>query len=235
MTLQDRQNLAADHYPLVRSIVRRMARKLPLHVRGEELEGDGSLGLVEAALRFQPDRNVEFRTFATRRIKGAVLDALRVRSCRGRGVERRHKELAQLEEQLTRELGRSPLTPDFAAAGMDAHEVARRRTEANRAQSISLFAPERADSDGSAPCDRLCSEEPATESSVLDSERRAALKAGMARLSDRERSVLGLYYFEHWTIKRIGAWLGVTEARVSQIHSACLRKLRNSPELRAVA
>lgn len=230
-----RQNLAAEHYPLVRSIVRRMARSLPAHVRGEDLEGDGSLGLVEAAQRFQSDRNVEFRTFAARRIKGAVLDALRGRSSRGRGVERRHKELVQLEERLTADLGRRPSTADFAAAGLPAAEVARRRTESSRAHSVSLFAPERPESETSAPCDRLASSDPLPEACVLESERRAALKAGMARLNERERQILALYYFERWTVKRIGALLGVTEARVSQLHSACLRKLRNFPELAAVA
>lgn len=235
MNQETRQNLAAEHYPLVRSIVRRMARSLPAHVRGDELEGDGSLGLVEAAQRFQPDRSVEFRTFAARRIKGAVLDALRGRSRRGRGVERRHKELVQLEERLTSELGRRPHSHDFAAAGMSVAEVARRRTENNRTHCVSLFAPERPDCEASTPWDRLCSEEVAPEARVLDSERRAALKAGVARLNERERQVLALYYFEHWTVKRIGALLGVTEARISQIHSGCLKKLRNSPELAAVA
>ncbi len=235
MNQETRQNLAAEHYPLVRSIVRRIARSLPAHVRGEELEGDGSLGLVEAAQRFQPDRSVEFRTFAARRIKGAVLDALRGRSSRGRGVERRHKELVKLEERLTSELGRRPQSADFASAGMPVAEVARRRTESNRAQCVSLFAPERPDCEASTPCDRLCSEEASPEIRVLDSERRAALKAGMARLNQRERQILGLYYFEHWTVKRIGALLGVTEARISQIHSACLKKLRNCPELSAIA
>jgi len=229
------QHLAAEHYPLVRSIVRRMSRSLPAHVRGEDLEGDGSLGLVEAAQRFQADRSVEFRTFAARRIKGAVLDALRGRSRRGRGVERRSRELSLLEERLTSELGRRPLSADFASAGLPANELARRRTESSRAQSVSLFAPDRPDGEGTSPYDRLCSEDVAPEMKVLELERRSALKAGLARLNARERQILTLYYFEHWTVKRIGALLGVTEARVSQIHSACLKKLRNSPELTSVA
>ena len=228
LSQEDRDRLIREHAGLVKHIASRMAVVLPRHVDMDDLIHDGVLGLMDAINRFDASRGIQFRTFAATRIRGSILDALRSLDWVSRGGRRRSRELRKLEEQLRHELGRDPSREELAArAGLSPEELDERRAEAADDRVVSLDEL-RSLSEGvsESPAARLQDPTVNVEREALVGQKKAILLEALRTLSEREQLVLSLYYFEDVNIKEIAQILGVSEPRVSQIHSRCRAKLK---------
>jgi RNA polymerase sigma factor FliA len=214
--------------PFVESLARRVAASMPHSIELGDLIQDGMLGLIDAACRFDEARGIKFETFAERRVRGAMIDALR-RDAWPRGVRRQRRELEAAREQLRRELGGEPSLADLAARmGSDEARLGRTIVRINTIESTSpLSAGEHVDGAMLPPA--LVPSEPRSPEKVFeDDEIRDRVRAAIAGLPPRERRVILLYYYAEATMKQIGTDIGVNESRVSQLHARAVQRLRQS-------
>jgi RNA polymerase sigma factor FliA len=230
-----RHPLAARHrdrvaagLPFVESLARRVAASMPHSIELNDLVQDGMLGLIDAACRFDEARGIKFETFAERRVRGAMIDALR-RDAWPRGVRRQRRELEAAREELRRELGAEPSLADLAARmGSDEVRLGRTIVRINTIESTSpLSAGENVDG-ASLPPALVPSEPVAPDRAYEEREVRDRIRAAIAALPPRERKVIGLYYYGEATMKQIGAEIGVNESRVSQLHARAVQRLRKA-------
>src|SRR6478752_4222026 len=214
--------------PFVEALARRMAATMPNSIDIGDLVQDGMIGLIDAAHRFDEDRGIKFETFAERRVRGAMIDALR-RDAWPRGVRRQRRELEAAREQLRRELGAEPSLADLAArVGSDEARLGRTIVRINTIESTSpLSAGENIDG-ASLPPALVPSEPQSPDKAYEEQEVRDRVRAAIASLPPRERKVIGLYYYGEATMKQIGAEIGVNESRVSQLHARAVQRLRKA-------
>ena len=214
--------------PFVEALARRLAASMPHSIDLGDLVQDGVLGLIDAAFRFDEARGIKFETFAERRVRGAMIDALR-RDAWPRGVRRQRRELEAAREDLRRELGSEPSLADLAArVGSDETRLGRTIVRINTIESTSpLSAGENVDS-STLPAALVPSEPTAPDRAYEELEVRDRVRAAIASLPPRERKVIGLYYYAEVTMKEIGAEIGVNESRVSQLHARAIQRLRKA-------
>lgn len=232
LTPAERQELAANFTDLVKRVAARMSNSLPHHVARADVMHYGMVGLMEALHRFDPSKGIQLQTFAVRRIRGAILDALRGLDWVSRGARRRSRVIRQQEERLAQELGKMPTRHQLCeSTGISETEFFRSKSESARGYLSSIDEP-RANQDGneekvaqSISDDSVCVEEQG-----LNGYWRGPLRNSLAELSEREREIIRLYYFEGKNIREVGARLGVSEARISQLHTRSLNKLRERME-----
>jgi len=201
--------------PFVEALARRMAASMPNSIDIGDLVQDGMLGLIDAAHRFDEARGIKFETFAERRVRGAMIDALR-KDAWPRGVRRQRRELDAAREALRRELGHEPSMADLAArVGSDEKRLSRTIVRINTIEATSPLATgEHLDESPDAAYERA--------------ETRERVRGAIQSLPWRERKVIGLYYYGEVTMKQIGAEIGVNESRVSQLHARAIRRLRDA-------
>ena len=214
--------------PFVEALARRMAASMPNSIDIGDLVQDGVLGLIDAAQRFNEGRGIKFETFAERRVRGAMIDALR-RDAWPRGVRRQRRELDAARETLRRELGHEPSLADLAAkVGSNEKRLSRTIVRINTIESTSPLATGEHVDEHSLPAVLVPSEpdDPATAYEKLETRER--IREAIASLPPRERKVIGLYYYNEATMKQIGAEIGVNESRVSQLHARAIRRLRDA-------
>jgi RNA polymerase sigma factor for flagellar operon FliA len=214
--------------PFVEALARRMAASMPHSIDVGDLVQDGVLGLIDAAHRFDEARGIKFETFAERRVRGAMIDALR-RDAWPRGVRRQRRELEAAREELRRELGHEPSIADLAVkVGADEKRLGRTIVRINTIESTSpLSSGDRFD-ESSLPAALVPSEPDAPDCAYEKLETRDRVRAAIQSLPWRERKVIGLYYYGEVTMKQIGAEIGVNESRVSQLHARAIRRLREA-------
>ncbi|KAG1648405.1 RNA polymerase sigma factor WhiG [Nymphon striatum] len=141
LTAEEINDLIEQHVPLVKHIVFQVAVHFPRHVEREELARAGALGLVEAAQRYSPDRGIPFQRFAARRVRGAMLDAVRAADWAPRSVRRLSRRFDAMEQQLASQLGRAPSTSETAEAlGMNPNELSKLRSQLYRSVVLALEA-----------------------------------------------------------------------------------------------
>ena len=222
-----RERIAAG-LPFVESLARRVAASMPHSIELGDLVQDGMLGLIDAACRFDEARGIKFETFAERRVRGAMIDALR-RDAWPRGVRRQRRQLEAAREQLRRELGAEPSLADLAArVGSDEARLGRTIVRIATIESTSpLSAGENVDG-ATLPAALVPSEPAAPDKSFEEKEVRDRIRAAIASLPPRERRVVALYYYAEATMKQIGAEIGVNESRVSQLHARAIQRLRKA-------
>ncbi len=227
IAIRHRDRIAAG-LPFVESLARRVAASMPHSIELGDLVQDGMLGLIDAACRFDEARGIKFETFAERRVRGAMIDALR-RDAWPRGVRRQRRELEAAREQLRRELGAEPSLADLAArVGSDEARLGRTIVRINTIESTSpLSAGDNVDG-ASLPPALVPSEPQPPDRAYEQSEVRERIRAAIATLPPRERKVIGLYYYSEATMKQIGAEIGVNESRVSQLHARAIQRLRKA-------
>jgi RNA polymerase sigma factor for flagellar operon FliA len=214
--------------PFVEALARRMAASMPNSIDVGDLVQDGVLGLIDAAHRFDEDRGIKFETFAERRVRGAMIDALR-RDAWPRGVRRQRRELDAARESLRRELGHEPSLADLAArVGSDEKRLSRTIVRINTIESTSPLANGAHLDESSLPPALVPSEPDAPDTAYEKRETRERVLAAIASLPWRERKVIGLYYYGEVTMKQIGSEIGVNESRVSQLHARAIRRLRDA-------
>jgi RNA polymerase sigma factor FliA len=214
--------------PFVEALARRMAASMPHSIDLGDLVQDGVIGLIDAANRFDEGRGIKFETFAERRIRGAMIDALR-KDAWPRGVRRQRRQLEAAREELRRELGCEPSLADLAARiGSDEKRLSRTIVRINTIESTSPLASVDHTDDSVLPPALLPPEPERPDAAYEKTEVRERVRAAIASLPWRERKVIGMYYYGEVTMKQIGQEIGVNESRVSQLHARAIRRLRDA-------
>ena len=212
----------------VEALARRMAASMPHSIDLGDLVQDGVIGLIDAANRFDEGRGIKFETFAERRIRGAMIDALR-KDAWPRGVRRQRRQLEAAREELRRELGCEPSIADLAAKiGSDEKRLNRTIVRINTIESTSPLASVDHTDDSVLPPALLPPEPERPDVAYERTEVRERVRAAIASLPWRERKVIGMYYYGEVTMKHIGQEIGVNESRVSQLHARAIRRLRDA-------
>ena len=210
-----------QHIGLVHKTALHIKARLPDHVELEELVQIGMLGLLEAAKSFDASQGADLGTFASKRIRGAILDEVRRRSPLSRTDNSYIKAEQQVIEQFLATHGRQPTASEIAnELDTSVDEYQKQRDKSNKFRTTSL---DELDGSGQSPL----SEAPGPEDEVQSVEASAWLAEEIAELPEREQIVLSLYYNDEMNLKEIGAIIGVSESRVSQILTKVVGKLRN--------
>ena len=212
--------------PFVQALARRLAASMPHSIDIGDLVQDGMIGLIDAANRFDEKRGIKFETFAERRVRGSMIDALR-KDAWPRGIRRVRRELEAAREHLRHELGSEPSLADIANhMGADEARLSRTIVRINTIESTSPLANVENVNEASLPAVLVPSEPPAPDKACEQGEVQRRVRAAIGALPPRERKVIGLYYFGEVTMKKIGEAIGVNESRVSQLHARAVQRLR---------
>jgi len=224
----DRNALIRQYQPLVRKLAHHMMAKLPANVEVDDLIQVGLMGLTEALSRFEATQGVQFETFATQRIRGAMLDELRENDWASRGTRKSQKEIEVSMRRLEHRLGRSPLESEIAAdLDMSLADYQSLLAKVRGTQLIYLEDMNHGEDDEDSFLDRHMGDTEADPLNVLrDSRLRTALVAAIKNLPEREQFIMSMYYEQDMNLKEIAAVLDVTESRVCQLHSQSIARLR---------
>ncbi|MBX3632113.1 MAG: RNA polymerase sigma factor FliA [Simplicispira sp.] len=226
----DRDALIRQHVPLVRRLAHHMIAKLPANVEIDDLIQVGMIGLSEALTRFEATQGVQFETFATQRIRGAMLDELRETDWMSRSSRKSQKDIEKAVQRLEQKLGRSPLESEIAVElDMSLADYQTLLGKVRGTQLVYLEDMTRGDGEdgesflehhetGDAPADPMAL--------LRDQRLRSSLVAAIEALPEREQYIMGMYYEQDMNLKEIAAVLGVTESRVCQLHSQSIARLR---------
>lgn len=221
-----REQLVLDHMPLVRMVARVVAKRLPQHIDLEDLISAGTVGLLEAAERFEEAKHAQFGTFAQFRIRGAILDSLRSLDWSPRTLRRQARLIAAATSALAQRLGRTPTQSEIAAElGLNLASYQQTLGQIEALQVEDLYAG------GDEDVDTAYLEIPASPDSdplalCIQGQTRQQLITALQDLSERERLVLTLLCYEGMTMREVGLTLGVVESRVSQIRTSSLKRLQ---------
>ena len=216
----DLRNALAEHYlPLVKLVCGRLAMSLPPHLDRDDLLSSGFFGLLDAIDRFDPTRNIKFETYAGLRIRGAMLDYLRSKDWIPVSMRQRIRKYEQTVCRLENELGRSATDKELAAAlNISVEELQVLINQCNSATVIPL--EEYLKTDVAETIDT----NPANSTEFF--ELKETLAKAIERLPQKERTVISLYYYEELTLKEISLILHLTEARISQLHTKAIFRMR---------
>ncbi|MFN3375282.1 MAG: RNA polymerase sigma factor FliA [Burkholderiaceae bacterium] len=223
----DRDAMIRQHVPLVRRIAHHMIAKLPPNVELDDLIQVGMMGLADALSRYEATQGVQFETFATQRIRGAMLDELREGDWMSRSSRKSQKDIEQAVHRLEQRLGRSPLESEIAAEmGMSLSDYQNLLGKVRGTQLVYLEDMTHGDEDDGF-LDRHVADSAADPMEMLRDQRlRDSLVAAIKSLPEREQHIMGMYYEHDMNLKEIAAVLGVTESRVCQLHSQSIARLR---------
>src|SRR5580692_676464 len=223
----EQEKILLEHLPVVRFLARRIHERLPQHVEIEDLVSAGVVGLMDAFAKFDPEKKVQFRSYAQFRIRGAILDSLRTLDWSPRELRRKGRAVEEAIRVLTARLGRAPGENEVAAEmglrleeyqqllgdlkGLEIGTLHMERNEDSGEEELA-YIPSRPEDDPLFRC--------------LRGELEEKLAEAITNLPDRERLVMTLYYYEEMTMREIGLALGVVESRVSQVHASAVVHLR---------
>src|SRR6266571_9509450 len=227
MTESERDNLINETLPLIKHIAHRVATRLPANIEMRDLINAGVIGLLDAIEKFEPERNVKFKTYAEVRIRGAILDSLRNLDWAPRSLRKKSKDLEKTYADLSQKLGRPATDEEVSKAMGENIEDFHALVDQLHGLTVGSFE-NLSDSEDSEnyinyyPDDGSNDPYAKFESHELTS----LLAQAIEELPEKERLVLSLYYFEEFTMKEIGALLGVNESRVSQLHTKATLRLR---------
>jgi RNA polymerase sigma factor FliA len=225
----DRDQMLVEHLPTVRYLARRIHERLPQHVELDDLISAGVVGLIDAFSKFDHTKQVQFKSYAQFRIRGAILDSLRTLDWSPRELRRKGRAVEEAIRTVTHQFGRVPTEQEIAKQmelglveyqqllgelkGLEIGSLHMERTEDSGDEELA-YLPSSPDEDPLFRC--------------LQGEMKQRLIDAIEELPEKERMVLTLYYYEELTMKEIGLTLGVVESRVSQIHSSAVVRLRTA-------
>jgi RNA polymerase sigma factor for flagellar operon FliA len=227
-----RERLILHYAPLVKYVAGRLGAGLPQSVEQADLVSNGMFGLMDALDKFDPAREVKFETYAIPRIRGAILDELRAMDWVPRSIRSKAREVDKAQTKLEAKLGRAPTDPEVAdQLGIGIEELHEMITQISLVSVMALEEVVGGDEKGEqrSLLDTLADAATSDPTAGLEGqEMRGLLSAAINSLSEREKIVITLYYFEGLTLSEIGDILGVTESRVCQIHTKAVGVLRNN-------
>lgn len=226
-----RDALILNYSPLVKYVAGRISSNLPRNVETADLISYGVFGLIDAIDRYDPERGIKFETYAIARIKGAILDELRSLDWVPRSVRARAREIEQAYVVLENRLRRPPTDAEVAAQiGVSERELQNIFTQLSYTSVVSFDELWTANGDADdrphvyATLKDESADDPVTTFEAI--ELKEILAQAIEHLPEREKTVIALYYYEGLTLKEIGVVLGVTESRVSQLHTKAVLRLR---------
>jgi RNA polymerase sigma factor for flagellar operon FliA len=220
--------LIMKYSSFVKYVAGRIAVNLPSNVEFDDLVSYGILGLIDAIDKYDSERNVKFKTYAKTRIRGAIFDELRVLDWTPRSIRQKARKLEKAYAKLEGKLGRDAKDEEIAEyLNIDISELHKLFDETKKSLLLSLDEIFYDDEEGSSRFDFIedqKSDNP--QSKIEEAEAKKILADAISKLSDRERMVITLYYYEELTSKEIGKILGVSDSRVSQLHTKAILRLR---------
>ncbi len=226
-----RDRLILSYAPLVKYVAGRLGAGLPAHVDEGDLVSYGLLGLIGAIERFDPDRDIKFETYAITRIKGSIIDELRSMDWVPRSVRTRARDIERAIAELEAKLMRAPTDEEISQRlGVTEEEFQDSLLAISRSSTAALdelWTGGTGEGDPVALIDTV--EDPLAaepQQAMAQTEMREALGEAIARLPEREKLVVTLYYYEELTLREIGEVLGVTESRVSQLNTKAILRLK---------
>ena len=227
-----RERLVVAYSPLVKYVSGRMASGLPAHVEEADLISYGLVGLISAIERFDIEREIKFETYAITRIKGAIIDELRSLDWVPRSVRARAREIEQANSKLEHRLQRAPTDEEMAAElGLTVEEFQDSLLQISNSSVAALdelWTVSDASGDQVSLLDTLQDPGAPDPAQLMDAtELKDRVADAIARLPEREKLVVALYYYENLTLREIGEVLGVTESRISQLHTKAVLRLRS--------
>jgi len=216
-----------QYSPLVRRLAHQMIAKLPANVEIDDLIQVGLIGLTDAMTRFDSAQGVQFETFATQRIRGAMLDELRGSDWMSRGNRKQQREIEVAVHKLQQQLGRAPAESEIAKQmGLSLADYQELLGKVRGTQLVYLEDMSGDDGDNDF-LDRHVADENENPVALLQDHRmRLALIEAIKTLPEREQFVMSMYYEQDMNLKEIAAVLGVTESRICQLHSQSIARLR---------
>jgi len=221
---QERDALILQHYPMVRKVAYRMARRLPQCVDAEDLVNIGIIGLIDAVDRYEPSRAPSFSAYARIRVQGAIVDEMRKNDWVPRSVRDRAQMIERARNELKDRLGRNPSSAEIAERiGVDKTRLLELMKFANIRTLVSM--EEGAEAEGRVG-DTLKHAGQSPAELVAREHLGGIVREVIGELPERERLIAELYYFRDRTFKEIAATLGVTESRVSQLHTRMKKRIR---------
>jgi RNA polymerase sigma factor FliA len=225
-----RDRLIVMYSPLVKYVAGRLGSGLPAHVDEGDLVSYGLLGLIGAIERYDPDRDIKFETYAIARIRGSIIDELRALDWVPRSVRSRAREIERAIAALEAKLGRAPTDEEIAEkVGVSVDELEESLTDIARSSIAALDELWSVSGEGDqvSLLDTLEDPDSVRPADALDeTEVREILGDAISRLPEREKLVITLYYYEELTLREIGEVLGVTESRISQLHTKAILRLK---------
>ncbi len=226
LTQEQLTAILQEFLPIIRRMAGAMVMKNPFSLDIEDLASAGAMGLLSALKRYDPSRDIKFRTFAEYRIRGMMLDEIRAMDWVPRSVRSRREQIRQFVDEYVQKYGMSPAIEEMAQA-LGASQEELEGITACDPRLLSLDEPVGYGEDGSTLRDVLPDlERHDPFMACANAEMKAALQAALVTLSSRQQEVLQLYYHVGMTMKEIGGRLGLTESGVCRVHSGALRQLR---------
>ena len=224
----DRSALIKQYQPLVRKLAHYMMAKLPPSVEVDDLIQVGLIGLADALSRYEASQGVQFETFATQRIRGAMLDELRGNDWMSRGSRKSQKDIESTMRRLEHQLGRSPIESEIATEmGLTLTDYQSLLSKVRGTQLVYLEDMARNNEDDDNFLDRHVADSDADPLNMLRDQRlRESLVAAIKALPEREQYIMSMYYEQDMNLKEIAAVLDVTESRICQLHSQSIARLR---------
>jgi RNA polymerase sigma factor for flagellar operon FliA len=226
-----REAFIKQYAPLVKYVAGKVAVGMPHNVEFDDLVGFGVFGLLDAIDRFDPEKNVKFKTYAVPRIRGAIFDELRSIDWVPRSVRQKTKEVEEAIGALEAKLGRSATDQEIAnALGMDENEFLKTMMRISATSILSLndvwFSGD--ENDKVSIGDSIESPVSLNPDVIVEKDEiRQAIINSINELPEKEKKILVLYYYEELTLKEIGQVMGITESRVSQLHTTAILRLRS--------
>ena len=230
-TSHARERLILHYSPLVKFVAGRVATKLPATIESADLISYGIFGLIDAIEKYEPERGFKFETYAISRIRGAIIDELRALDWVPRSVRARSREIESAIVTLENRLSRTPEDNEVAAEmGISPRDLQDIYTKLSYTSVVSfdeIWAPN-SDRDDKSTLASVVKDESAPDpvAAFETEEVKEILADAIEKLSERERTVVALYYYEGLQLKEIGQVLGVTESRASQLHTKAVLRLR---------
>ncbi|MBW1712533.1 MAG: FliA/WhiG family RNA polymerase sigma factor [Deltaproteobacteria bacterium] len=230
LTPEEREKLILDYSSLIRYIAGRIAMRLPSHLQIDDLISAGVLGLIDAVDKYDASRNAKFKTYAEYRIRGAILDELRAMDWVPRSVRRKSQQMEEAFQTLSNELGREPSDEEMAGhLDLDLEEY---HQMIDDTAGVGLFAI--VDTSGGLSrfipgtlVENALKDDSDNPADYLDkNEIKEVIARAIDKLTEKEKMVISLYYYDELTMKETGQVLNYTESRICQIHSKVMMKLR---------
>jgi RNA polymerase sigma factor FliA len=213
--------------PMVRRVASQLALRLPSNVAVDDLVQAGMIGLFDALSRYEDGHGAQFETFAMQRIRGAMIDELRSSDWVSRSTRKNQRAIEAAIQKLEQKLFRAPIESEVAEhMALPLADYQQLLAEAKGAQLV--YVDEFSDEDGHSDfLERQSAGNASDPAKILyDSQFRQALIAGIERLPEREKQVMGMYYEQEMNLKEIGVVLGVSESRICQLHSQAVSRIR---------